>query len=137
MKTKLTHTEKIWKAIEIEFTNYEEQSRARESYMDEAYAMKLAASINDAFRKTDDERSRNMDATAHPVPTGETKGIIQIVEENRWYVVVGRIDGCFLIPIYHFTSDVEVASFAKIVMMLIEDPDEMEREIERWNEKWL
>lgn len=142
-KSESLRERRFWHAIQIDHAIYEDEERAANSRLTESQANKLAAAINSALRSTGNHSDgrevtgRNYDAVAQPVPTGETRGIIQIVDDSRWTVTVGKVDGCCLLPIYHFTSDVEVAHFARMILMLIEDETEMLQTIDEWMERWL
>jgi len=142
-----TRAQRVTDMNDENFKGYEDESRISDTHMTEQDANRLAAAVNDAIRSTGQveipldraelPNRHGMTAIAHPRPTGETRGIIQIVDDSAWYVLVGNLEGCILTPKWYLKSDVEVIEVAHALMMLIEDSDDCVETIGCWDQAWI
>lgn len=146
--TNQTRADRIRELTDENLRSYEDESRATGAHMTEQDANKLAAAINDALKMSGQavpeldreefpSQAHGLTAVASLRPTGETRGIIQIVDGTAWYVMVGNLEGCVLYPKWYLKTDVEVVEVAHALMMVIEDADECVELITAWDEAWI
>jgi len=118
-------TDRNFKMIDDKMTDCKDHDRERDSRMTEQDANKLAAAINAALRETGNlhnaykhidgiDDGMGLEAVAHPVSTGQTQGVIQIVDDSRWFVMVVKPDGRYLADkVWTLISDMEVVALGR------------------------
>lgn len=135
--TKQTQTGN-WNEIAKSIERYTDETVLGGAKLTEAEAYKMAAAINDALRQsgnyTDgfEDNGANMKAMAVPTPTGERRGLIEIVGDD-WHVVIGSVDGPILMPEYFIGSAMHVTYVAHSILLAVDDADA----VNNWYTEWI